>query len=164
MTELPSPGFPPPIPGQPVPTAWPPTPVTPAQPEGGAELPAAETPPKSPPVELTGDTYLDEHHPAHSPPHSPPMRESLRTSREETNLARNPNRDTIASIEESESSPIYSPIGGSALLPDSPHLNGRFASPDRSTTSRPTSQITLDSPRDGSVRERVEELEKGQNT
>lgn len=65
-----------------------------------------------------------------------------------------------------ENSPIYSPIGGSALLPDSPHLNGAFRpTTGRPTTSeRPTSEEFPDSPRQGSVREIVEEFEKGQNT
>ena len=161
MTELPSPGFPPP--GRPVPLSWtghqPPTPTTPAQPEGGAELPAG-TPPKSPPVELTGDTFMDEHHPAHSPPQIPPLREKNSLSMDESNAGYNSKRDTITSVADSESSPIYSPIGGSALLPDSPHLTGDFHSAGR-TATRPTSQDFPESPPNGSVRERVEELEKG---
>lgn len=169
MTELPSPGFPPP--GRRAPLSWaghePLTPVTPSQPEGGAELPAAETPPKSPPVELTGDTFLNEHHPAHSPPHSPPLRVTHPTSEEDTDFAHDPKRDTIASITESESSPVYSPIGGSALLPDSPHLNAAFRPTDRpisgAPSSRPTSQDFPESPLSGSVRERVEELERSRS-
>lgn len=174
VTELPSPA----TPGRVAPLTWqghqPPTPTTPAQPVGGAELPAAETPTRAPPVELTGDMYLNEYHPALSPPNSPPLRDSFHTSEEAANWVHNPQRDTMVSVrtEEAADSPIYSPIGGSALLPDSPHLNEEVRPSGRpinqatsGPTSRPTSQEFTDSPqRTGSVRGRVEELEKGRST
>ena len=102
---------------------------------------------------------MDEHHPAHNSLLTTP---SPRTTEGDTSLPppRSTNRDTMVSVAESEASPIYSPIGGSALLPDSPHLNGRFAS-GRGSVSRSSSQAAPDSPQNGSVRERVEELEKG---
>ena len=171
VTELPSPA----TPGRVVPTGWrgnqPQSPITPAQPTGGAELPAAETPARAAPIEMEGDVYINEHHPALSPPNSPPLRDSFHTSGEGTESLHNPQRDTMVSVgsEDAADSPIYSPIGGNALLPDSPHLNSAFKSRDRpisqftgERTSRPTSQEFADSPqRTGSARERVEELKKG---
>lgn len=106
------------------------------------ELPAEEAKPTAPPIEMMGDMYIDEHHPAFVPqspisPHLSEMHADEAPRREEK-------RDTIASVvseadaEAEVESPVYSPVGGSALLPDSPHLSGGF------------------------VTERVEQLEKGE--
>lgn len=126
----------PPYPAQdsnrPEPLSWttePPTPGTPLNPVGGIELPADEAKPAAPPQEMMGDMYIDEHHPAYSPPPqipplSPPISEM---HADEAMSTRDRKRDTIASMVSEAESPIYSPVGGSALLPDSPHLNGGFA-------------------------------------
>ncbi|KAL6717625.1 hypothetical protein ACLMJK_005540 [Lecanora helva] len=172
VSELPSPQFAPPRPMSMI------TPTTPAQPPGGAELPAVETPRRATPVEMAGDTFINEYHPAHiSPPQSPPPRSTANNTpavsaneTASTNLAvHDPRRDTMATDVSEETSPIYSPIGGSALLPDSPHLNGAFRSTAAAegrpvSRERPTSGEFPDSPRQGSVREIVEEFEKGQST
>ena len=136
------PAYPPQTPGRPEPLSWntePPTPATPLNPVGGVELPADEAKPVAPPQEMMGDMYIDEHHPAYippskSPPLSPPLSEM---DADEVASTHDRKRDTIASMLSEGESPIHSPVGGSALLPDSPHLNG------------------------GLVTERAEELEKG---
>lgn len=154
ISEAPgSPGFASPKSGdRPMPPLWNTgEPQSPTVPIGGAELPGDMPSPQ----ELVGSTHMDEHHPAYSPMtplHPPSEMESPDTPRTPHTSHRNPNRDTLDSIKaeelEDESSPIYSPIGGSALLPDSPHL--------RAGHVRPASP----QPRGEYVRERVGELER----
>lgn len=133
-----------PAPSRPAPLYWnqePPTPGSPLNPIGGIELPAEKDPIRFPPQEMMGSTYIDEHHPAYnSPPQSPPLSPPIQEKNEdEVHPADGGRRDTIATLESDGETPIYSPIGGSALLPDSPHLNGGFVS------------------------ERIEELERGKS-
>lgn len=131
MSQMTGPGYPAQTPNRPEPLSWtnePPTPATPLNPVGGVELPADEAKPLAPPQEMMGDMYIDEHHPAYSPPpQNPPLSPPLSEMHaDEATSAHDTKRDTIASMVSEGESPIYSPVGGSALLPDSPHLNGGF--------------------------------------
>lgn len=131
MSQTTGPGYPAQTTNRPEPLSWttePPTPATPLNPVGGVELPADEAKPTAPPIEMMGDMYIDEHHPAYSPPpQNPPLSPPLSEMHaDEVSSTHDGKRDTIASMVSEAESPIYSPVGGSALLPDSPHLNGGF--------------------------------------
>ena len=129
ISEVPgSPGFPSPGPGGQAlqPLSWGQAKEGEGVPIGGAELPA-DVPS---PIEMPGSTHMDEHHPAFSSlsqVHNVPRRdeEGNEYDDDDGDGSRDRKRETLNSMHLSElDSPIYSPIGGSALLPDSPHLRG----------------------------------------